>query len=92
MAGGERRDHAFVQPPGMAIIQILQGGAAGESSLGQPPREPVIVPDCALAIDEQPQPFLETEPLDVGHRQLFRQGRGHAGEFQRLQRRECGMA
>jgi len=91
LAGGERRDHAFVQPSGMAIIQIFQRGAAGEPGLGQPPRQAAILLSRPFPIDQEPQPFLEAEPLHVGHLQLFRQGRGHAGEFQRLQGRECGM-
>jgi len=51
LTGGERGDDAFVEPPRVAIIEIFQGGAAGEPGLGQSPRQPVIVPDRALAID-----------------------------------------
>lgn len=51
---GQGRDHTFIQSSGMSIIEIFQRGAAGEPGLGQPPRQPVIVPDRALAIKIAP--------------------------------------
>ena len=75
----------------MTIIQIFQRGAAGEPGLGEATGQAAILLRRPFPIDQEPQPFLEAEPLDLGHFQLFRQGGGHAGKLHRLQRRECGM-
>jgi len=51
LAGGERRDHAFVQPSGMAIIEIFQRGATGEPGLGEATGQTAILLGEAFSID-----------------------------------------
>jgi len=85
LACGQRGDQPGVQPARGAGIQIFQGcGGEAEPRLRQPPCQPPVLLGGQLAIHQEAEPRLEAEVLDLRHRQLLGQRRGHAGEFQGL--------
>ena len=82
----------FVQPAGVAIIDILDTGGLPELGLMQTGLQPAILSGGTLPIHQQSEAFFEWYLSNLGHLHLFEEGMIHPHEFQGLEFVECGMS
>ena len=75
----------------MAVVEVLDGSLFSESSIPEPGLEAALGAHGDLAIDQQPQAFLEVQCLDIVQAVLFLQCVFHAGEFQLTEFFQGGM-
>ena len=76
---GKREDQFLVEPAAVPEVDVLDTGVVPEFGAPQPVGELAGVALGELAVDEQPEPFLEREGVDLGGVELFGQGLGHPG-------------
>ena len=50
----------------MPILEILDDGDSAEPRIAQPVLQPPFGPERGLPIEEQPEPFIEAQRVDIG--------------------------
>ena len=79
---GQLCHQGFVQPPGVAVVDVLNGGVVAELGPPQPGLEPSPAPFGHFAVDHQAEPLLGRQCLDLGHRELLLVRPRHARQAQ----------
>ena len=69
---GQRQDEVLVEPTGRAEVDVLDAGIVSEPGAPEPVGELSGVSLGELAVDEQPEAFLERQVLDLGPRRVAR--------------------
>ena len=82
VADDERRDLCANQATWGMVIDLFNAGLLFEMSGAKQALQSAIVTMCALAIDEQCEPFFKRELLRGRLLKLLREGVGHAGELE----------
>ena len=83
---GEGEDELPVEAAAVSEVDVLDAGVMLESGAAQPVGELPRVALGEFAIDEQAEPLLERQSVDLGGVELLGQGLGHPGaaELQEL--------
>ena len=63
---GEREHEVAVEATGLAEVDVLDAGRVSESGASQPVGELAGVAFGELAVDDEPEAFLEAEGRDLG--------------------------
>ena len=74
-----------IDPPGVTVVDILHTGVEAQLGGLEQAREPAVVAVEDLLIEQQAEALLERQFFDGGLSQLLLEGRGHAGESQRME-------
>ena len=64
------------------VVEILDGGRLAEPGVAQPRLKSPLGPGGRFPIEQQAEPFLEVEFVDIGHGRLVQQRLAHAGQAQ----------
>ena len=75
----------------MAVVDVLDDALMAQLCAAQSRAEAPTVARGEFAIDEQPEPFIGGQGIDVGKGELLRIGLCHAGKTQLVQLIERGM-
>src|SRR5262245_149084 len=79
-AGSELSKQGLVEAAGGLCVKVLNDGGLPQIRILEARQQPLVLALDRLAIDEQTEPLLEREPLDVGLPTLFFQCFGHAAK------------
>ena len=63
---GQRQDEVAVEPAGLAEVDVLDAGRVAQLGAAQTVGELARGALGELAVDDQPEAFLEAEGLDLG--------------------------
>ena len=75
---GQRAHDSAVEAAWRAIVDVFHAGLPLQSRIAQPALERADLSPVPLTVNEQAEPFFETELVDVGFPYLLLQGLGHA--------------
>ena len=84
-ATGERQHGGLVEVPGVAVVDVFNGGRQAQLSLAQADLQSVAVAFSHFPIHEQSEPVFKRKPLVAVLVSLFFERFGHAGQAQLLQ-------
>ena len=76
---GEREDELLVEPAAVTEVDVLDAGVVLQLGAPQSVGELSGVTHGELAVDEQTEPFLERQGVDLGRVELLGEGLGHPG-------------
>jgi len=85
LARGQAPQHALVEPPRLAVIDVLDAGGALEPGRLEPLGLAPVLPPGPLGIDQEPEPLLEAELGIGGLAALLLPGGHEAAQVQRLE-------
>jgi hypothetical protein len=91
LAVAEPKDEGSVQAPGLAEVQVFQGGVQVQSGLSQQSLEPTVGPVGLLPLEQERETVLEGELVDVTHLQLFLERGPHTGKPELVKELEGGV-
>ena len=89
---GQRQDEVLVEPTGRAEVDVLDACIVSEPGAPEPVGELSGVSLGELAVDEEPEAFLERQVLDLGRGELLGHRLGHAGASELVELVHGGMS
>ena len=81
LAGRQTPDEWPVEPAGMPVVDVFDGGIELQPGILEPAGEGFILTPCPLLIDQQGNAFFKTELPHFGIFRLSAERIGHTGKF-----------